>query len=260
MKILASGNPPAMATGKSKGVAVISKNIIKNKKLANDIQFKFLVLGLAFLCLLTPTRTLAQTQNAPILLVELFTSSGCPACPPADRNFNQLIENPNIIGLSCHVTYFDRGHRRDHLSKPFCDARQNIYKLALRTGGIFTPMTVVNGQRYTTGKKISDTKSLINNAQNSAYQSVGFHQNGQYLDISLPRMPVGSGADIWLVEVKKRDGRFRNAVTNITKLLRWDGSPLNMAFPVSAPNANTGYALVIQSYKGGVITAAKTNF
>ena len=211
------------------------------------------------MCLFAPTRTLAQTQNTPVL-VELFTSSGCPACPPADHNFNRLINDPNIIGLSCHVTYFDRSSRRDYLSKPFCDARQNVYKLALRTGGIFTPMTVVHGQSFTTGKKLSDTQSIIRKYSAPTYQSVGFRQNGQYLDISLPRLAVGNGADIWLFEIKKYDGNFRNAVTNISKLLRWDGRPLNMAFPVKSPNANTGYALVVQNYKGGVIAAAKSGF
>ena len=248
-----------MGIGRSKGVVVISKNMFKTNNLANYNQFNFLILGLIFMCLFAPTRTLAQSQNTTVL-IELFTSSGCPACPPADRNFNQLIQDPNVIGLSCHVTYFDRSSRQDYLSKPFCDARQNVYKLALRTGGIFTPMTVVHGQDFVTGKTLSETQSLAHKHLKHTYQSVGFLQNGQYLDISLPRLAVGSGADIWLFEIKKYDGNFRNAVTNITKLLRWDGRPLNMAFPVKSPDANIGYALVIQSYKGGVITAAKSGF
>ena len=130
----------------------------KSIYLANKSQLKWLLLGLLFTALLWPQNAQAQSQNVPVL-VELFTSAGCPACPPADRNIARLAdENPNIIGVSCHVTYFNRGRRTDPLSRPFCDARQNIYKLALKTGGIFTPMTIINGAAYTNGKDMSKTK------------------------------------------------------------------------------------------------------
>ncbi|MEM7650642.1 MAG: DUF1223 domain-containing protein [Pseudomonadota bacterium] len=225
--------------------------------IANFIQLKILLSLFIFACSFMPQTGFAQAGQSPIF-VELFTSSGCPACPPADRNLSTLInQSSDIIGVSCHVTYFDRGNRRDPLSKPFCDARQNVYKLALKTGGIFTPMTIIQGKAYTTGKDLNDVKSIINQNISINYSPVSLQQNGQYLDIRLPSMPLQNPADIWLFELKKHDGRFQNSVTNITKLLRWSGQKLNMAFPVKPQNPNTAYALVVQDYKTGIITSAK---
>lgn len=206
----------------------------------------------------------AQTENPAPMVIELFTSRYCPACPKADRNFNALIaENANIIGLSCHVTYFNRGSRKDLLSKPFCDARQNIYKLTLKTGGIFTPMMVENGSSFTTGIKQSHIQTLKNKAKNAKIRPVGFLQNGEYLDINLPQMQLSKNASVWLFEIEKRSTKpgyehYRNSVVNITKLMNWSGKHIEMAFPVKAKDANTAYAIVVQNFKGGVVAAGLT--
>ncbi|MCB9983865.1 MAG: DUF1223 domain-containing protein [Rhodospirillales bacterium] len=239
--------------------------------LANYIQLFFI--GAALFASLTST-SLATPNTPPNdpatpIIVEMFTSKYCPACPSADRNFNQLLnENPNIIALACHVSYFNRGSRGDNLARPFCDARQNVYKLALNTGGIYTPMTIINGQTVITGIEKTDLDGAIqqtgNKRNNETYHPVGLSRNGQYLDISLPHiaLPSAAGADIWLFEVEnipKGEGytHYRNAVKNITKLLRWDGRKLNMAFPAEQ-KPGISYALIVQTYKDGIIAATQT--
>jgi hypothetical protein len=190
-------NPHASATGKLKGDAVIFRH--KSNTVAFFSQLVFLIMALLY-----PAKIHAQntTQQAPAV-VELFTSKYCPACPPADQNLNTLLQqNPNVIGISCHVTYFDRHNVKDLYSQVFCDARQNIYKMALRTGGIYTPMAIVNGEKIADAR---NRKQLAQSAQNSGkqYQPVGLRINGAYLDIQLPSIEMNKEADVWLVTLEK---------------------------------------------------------
>lgn len=232
-----------------------------------------LICSLCVLVLLSPATPVYASENTPPnstphapLVVELFTSKYCPACPQADSYFNRLLDqHPDMIGITCHVTYFNGAARRDELSHPFCDARQGVYKLALNTGGIFTPMTIVQGSDFTSGQKSGQMQALVVGATTPAYQSVGLRKNGHYLDINLPSMDLSAAADVWLLEIRKTQNRsgydhYRNTVSNITKLLRWNGHPLNAAFPIDNDSPDMGYAVLVQTYKGGVITAGKTGF
>ena len=203
----------------------------------------------------------AQTHTAPII-VELFTSKYCPACPTADKNFNTLIgQNPNIIGLSCHVTYFNRATRFDKLAKPFCDARQGVYKQILKSDKVFTPMMVIHGQSFTTGLKPEQTRNLIKKISNVT-PTASLTLNGRYVDIRLPQVAINGQADVWLLEVEKqRDAagytHYRNSVRKIQKLLSWSGKPMNMAFPVFQ-KPNSFYVLIAQNAQNGIIAAAST--
>ena len=204
----------------------------------------------------------ANAQEAPVVL-ELFTSKFCPACPAADKIFNRISDQkPNVIGISCHVTYFDRKTRKDLYSNVFCDARQNIYKMALRTKGIYTPMAVINGQKVVDAR--NETKIL--RGLRSQNQPVGLNYNGEYLDIELPNITMNKEADVWLLTIEKSGQasdkpsgyhRYRNSATEMQKLLRWDGKRMSMAYPVER-DANTRHAIVVQTYKGGIIAAGQT--
>lgn len=234
----------------------------KNSKIAVFNQLAFLIIALLY-----PINTQAQNTapQAPAV-VELFTSKYCPACPPADQNLNALLQqNPNVIGISCHVTYFNRHNVKDLYSQVFCDARQNIYKMALRTGGIYTPMAIVNGEKVVDARNRKQLQRSID-TKHKRYQPVGLQINGTYLDIQLPAIEMNKDADVWLVTLEKSPKaanrptsyhRYRSVATDMKKLLRWDGSATNMAYPIEA-DANTRYAVLVQTYKGGILASGQT--
>lgn len=101
---------------------------------------------------LTPQIALAQDdksapekQPSPII-VELYTSRDCSSCPPADEIFSHLANNPNIIALSCPVSYWSQPwYGKDDLSQDFCDVRQHGYTKTLGTRSVYTPQMIVNG-------------------------------------------------------------------------------------------------------------------
>ena len=65
-----------------------------------------------------------QTKPSPVV-VELFSSQNCPACPEADAYMNDLVKSDAVIALSCHVDYF--GQTSAGLGKKFCTERQGRY-------------------------------------------------------------------------------------------------------------------------------------
>ena len=59
---------------------------------------------LCLVCILWSTQSYAEERP---VVVELFTSQGCPSCPPLDDYFLKLAEKPNVIAIALHVDYWD---------------------------------------------------------------------------------------------------------------------------------------------------------
>jgi hypothetical protein len=75
-----------------------------------------------------------------------------------------------------------------------------------------------------------------------------------YLNITLPNAALSAPADVWFFAYNTN-----HAVTNLTKLMQWNGRSVSMAFPVASLQAN-GYAVVAQTaQQTNVIAAGKTN-
>jgi hypothetical protein len=85
-----------------------------------------------------------------LVLVELFTSEGCPHCPTADAMLERLysvqaLEGVEIVALEEHVDYWDRPEWVDRYSSPFYTRRQLQYVKALEVESVYTPQMVVDG-------------------------------------------------------------------------------------------------------------------
>jgi hypothetical protein len=119
--------------------------------------------------LLTAVGSGAQTvapagpsQRTKVVLVELFTSEGCSDCPPADALLRQIngartATGQLIVGISEHVTYWNRLGWADPFSAEEYTDRQNGYGESLKLESVYTPQMVVNGREQFVG---SDRGSL----------------------------------------------------------------------------------------------------
>ncbi|MCE7886660.1 MAG: DUF1223 domain-containing protein [Alphaproteobacteria bacterium PRO2] len=200
--------------------------------------------------------TFSLPAQANMTVYELFTARDCPSCPRADELFGQITRaNPQIIALACHVTYFDRPGRADSLSAPFCDGRQTGYKQGKVLDRIYTPAAVVNGMYAVKGNdKDSVMAGLSSSGAIETVKSIRLSAQGGYLNITLPGVSVEEPADVWLFAYNKG-----NAVTFLTKLMRWNGKAVAMAFPIGNVPA-TGYAVVAQTAaQTQILAAGKTN-
>ncbi|TQS73954.1 DUF1223 domain-containing protein [Rhodobacteraceae bacterium] len=101
-----------------------------------------------------PSETAAESQTPPQktpVVVELFTSQGCAACPPADKILGHLAERDDVIALALHVDYWDYLGWADQFGQPAFSARQKGYARAAKERMIYTPQLIVNGQQRLLG-------------------------------------------------------------------------------------------------------------
>lgn len=119
-----------------------------------NYNFKSLVSALAFL----PAITVSQFAGAveitkPKAVVELFTSQGCHACPPADKTFTKIIKDKDILGLAFHVDYWDRLGWKDTFGSEGNTLRQYNYAWAMQLRSAYTPQAIINGRTQIIGTK-----------------------------------------------------------------------------------------------------------
>lgn len=114
-----------------------------------------------------------QESKKGFAVVELFTSEGCAACPPAHELLAKIErDNPtkNIYTLAYHVHFWDREKWKDQFSNVEYSRRQLNYAKWLNVPKVYAPQVVVNGQSEFAGtdelkiQKIID-ESLIRSSK-----------------------------------------------------------------------------------------------
>lgn len=131
-------------------------------------------------------RPIRQPQN--IVLVELFTSEGCSSCPPADEllhrvNGRQTAAGQLVVGISEHVTYWNRLGWTDPFSASAYTDRQERYVSRFQLDSPYTPQMVVNGQQQFVG---SDEAQLNRALSDQAKQ--------KHIDLRILSAEIHSGS------------------------------------------------------------------
>ncbi|MBT9382269.1 DUF1223 domain-containing protein [Pseudooceanicola sp. CBS1P-1] len=94
----------------------------------------------------------AGSAHSPVV-VELYTSQGCSACPPADKLMEQLAGRDDVLPLALHVDYWDYLGWKDDFADPGFTARQKAYASAHGKRMIYTPQMVVDGTTFVKGAR-----------------------------------------------------------------------------------------------------------
>lgn len=105
-------------------------------------------------------------------VVELYTSEGCSSCPSADKLLNEMSDIRNkegkpFIGLSFHVTYWNRLGWIDSFSSETYTQRQKKYQAQLALPDLYTPQAIVNGQLQFVGSNSLHFRNALQNYENS---------------------------------------------------------------------------------------------
>lgn len=102
-----------------------------------------------------------RAADAPVAVVELFTSQGCSSCPPADRLMGEYSSRDDVIVLSLPVDYWDYLGWKDTLASSENSARQRAYAESRGDRAVYTPQAVINGRRHVVGSNASAIQTAI---------------------------------------------------------------------------------------------------
>ena len=204
------------------------------------------------------------------VVVELFTSQGCSACPPADQLLAHLAEQDGIIALSLHVDYWDYLGWRDGLALPAFTKRQKSYARAAKEIAIFTPQMVVGGVHSVAGFQPMELADLIRrHRQAPSPVTLTLDRDGSrvWIDVAAEE-PVGETlvhlvrydpeveVEIASGENAGRTMRYANVVTEWHVLGRWSGSGSARLDGV-APGGQAVVVLVQKAPQGEILAARR---
>ncbi|HEX2591728.1 MAG TPA: DUF1223 domain-containing protein [Rhizomicrobium sp.] len=202
---------------------------------------------------------------APLNVVELFTSQGCSDCPPANANFREIADRPDVLALSFSVTYWDRLGWKDTFGKQEFTRRQYEYAKDFQSNP-YTPQIVIDGRTDLIGnvkREIEDTIAkqqplsgpaitIANNKLSVAAQPHPAHSANVWLvryDPHVVNVPVGRGENAGAVLP------HRNVVRELTRLGSWNGDAETYDLPNAQPGLAT--AILVQDIHGPVLSALK---
>ena len=227
-------------------------------------------LSAALLSSLIAGTALAGEAHQPQTVVELYTSQGCSSCPPADKLMGKLTKNPDILGLSFAVTYWDYIGWKDTFGSPDNDIRQTRYRDQFSGRYVYTPQMVVAGRDHFVGSNAHELESNLHKFKGHARQiPLKWRFEGEKLIISLP--DHGTPATIWQVDIdhekKVQIGRgentgksvtYHNVVRKTRQITDWDGKAKTISLDLTTlmQEGRDGCAILVQERGFGPIVAA----
>lgn len=216
---------------------------------------------------LVPSLAHSDQFAAPKGVVELFTSQGCRSCPPADRAFEQLVRQGDVVALSYHVDYWNYLGWADTLASPENTERQYAYSKSFGRSGVYTPQAVLNGREHLKGTDAAEIDGRLETMQRvgeGLTVPVRASRHDDQLSIS-----VGSGqgkANVVVVYFRQRQtvevlkgenvGQkldYWHSVTDVQTVGMWDGTPLHITLPAKrmGDDKSDGCAVLLQSADTG---------
>ena len=222
----------------------------------------------ATLVALSALASLARAGERAVV-VELFTSQGCNACPPADAILAKLAGREDVIALSLHVDYWDYLGWRDTFARPEFTRRQKAYRDAWGKTVVYTPQMVVQGRRAVPATDLAAIEAAIREeGAREAPLRVSIVRAGGMLECRIEPGPEPVTGIVWVAKYMRRAtvritrgenaGRtitYANIVTSLDRMGEWRGR-VPEAVSMPQPGPGEGVAVWIQEAPMGRILAA----
>lgn len=148
-------------------------------------------------------------RRGPVLL-ELFTSQGCSACPPADRLVAALAAQEGLLVLSFHVSYWDHMGWSDPFAIPASVRRQRGYARVMRSRSIYTPQVIVQGAAAAVGSDEARIARLVREAAPALLLPAERERVGtERINVTIPEFrDVSVPLELWAVLFSSAESRF----------------------------------------------------
>lgn len=225
-----------------------------------------LILPLIVLLAAFPARA-----GSDLVVVELFTAQGCPACPPADKVLANLAEREDVLALSWAVDYWDYGGWKDTFASPANTERQERYNGEMGYNTVYTPQMIVNGRHQTVGSRPEEVQDLILATGEDLWLPVSLEQTGEGVAVSIDSGDYERTAFVSLiwydserdVDIKFGDNQGRrlhyaNVVRGHREIGEWSGDEMRVPIDLAAveESGSNCIAVLVQDGPGGAILGA----
>ncbi|MEQ8432905.1 MAG: DUF1223 domain-containing protein [Oceanicaulis sp.] len=209
-----------------------------------------------------PEGETAAPARGPVV-VELFTSQGCPMCPDANALLEEIGGDDAVIAIAYGVGYWDMYGWADEFARPEFMARQQAYVDAGEAMRVYTPHFVINGAPEKMRFSADTVRSALSAAEPLA-PLIEIEGGAVRLDGA----PRETPAQIWRVDYTPgavtrqigggansgREMEHFNMASAVTALGDWTGGAMTLSL---APlNEGESCAILIQDGPGGRILAA----
>ena len=198
-------------------------------------------------------------------VLELFTSQSCSACPPADRLFQSLAREADVLALTLPVTIWDHLGWKDTLAKTVFSERQKDYCRSRGDRNVYTPQAVVNGIAHVRGSDLAaiETARKDTGVQDGVLSlSLGLEQQAGRWRLAIPAASVkgrivlvtfdrSHTVSIARGENSGREIQYAIVVTAMRELGAYEGAALSLDLPgeVEADPVR-GFAVIVQDGDG----------
>ena len=187
------------------------------------------------------------------MLVELFASKNCRACPAAYKTMKQVEaeRGQDVIVLTWAVDYWDYLGGKEKMALPESKDRQLAYVEHFSMRGPYTPQTVYNGLEQASGNKPAKVGAAMMKAQMAEPTNVRLQRSGKR--VVLTGQPDGL-ADIWWVaylDASDNTTKMPNPVTSVRQIGPWLGGKAEIELPA----CESGCVLVVQEAGMGRVLA-----
>lgn len=222
-----------------------------------------------------------KEDNTPVV-VELFTSTNCSACMPADRILYDISKTKNVIALGCHIDYWDEKTLEDPTGLEACTYRQWAYRSSGMLSGtnIRVPHFMLNGVYSVDNSKTRLFYNRLAYVRNSNINKPGLiEMDWKDEDTVSIRMPDSNrdidkqdSFSVWLIRyqdyiIQKVDEgqtagrvlRFSNVVRDAKHIAKWHGKERLIEVDVDKPKGGPergGLVTIIHRINGSEIIAA----
>jgi hypothetical protein len=205
------------------------------------------------------------------VVVELFTSQACPACPPAEAYLSELARRKGIIALEYHIDYYDYSGWKDPFGKADFTRRWRSYAQSLGARYEYTPFLVIDGAAHMVGSARPEIEQSIRaaNDRDAAHPRLTLKRDGNSETVTVDGEGPPGVFDIIVAsydgphETMVSGGENRgktlvnvHVVRDLMRVGQWAGKPVTIELPFSRISGNGGRAVLLQRAGGGAIVVA----
>lgn len=215
-----------------------------------------------FLASLAALCATAFPVSAQPILVELFASQNCAACPRAHETLEQVRkERDDVLILTWSVDYWDYLGAPDPMAMEMSTERQAAYADMFHLRGPYTPQTVYNGAEQCPGNRPGQVASRLASAKaaredqaehGAPMTEVAFRETQTGWAVSVP---PGLPSDVHLIQFRADGDHETDMVNPVTDFVILSHLPFGGAVSLS-PTCDSGCALVVQAPGHGAVFAS----